>query len=91
MRENYKEVKFSYKNSEGNSLDSKILNQDLLSSWLNQFSKKDVNIAKALIEDINFIDQTDFDRYTANCVKNIISASENTDNIGSVRNFVSVR
>lgn len=62
-------------------MDINLLNKQKVNEWLNQFSNKDKPKALSLIEDINFIDQQDYDRHTANIVDKIIQLSENFDNI----------
>lgn len=57
------------------------MNKDLLEkqkvdNWLSQFEHNDKAKALALIDDINFIDQLDYDRYTFNIVKKIIDSSK---------------
>lgn len=57
------------------------LNKNLLNNWLTQFSKEDKPKALSLINDINFIDQLDYDRYTSSIVDKIIALSKNFKNI----------
>lgn len=58
-----------------------LLNKTKVDEWLSQFSNEDKQKALSLIEDINFIDQEDYDRYTANIVDKIIQLSANFDNV----------
>ena len=62
-------------------MDINLLNKQKVDEWLSQFSNEDKSKALSLIEDINFIDQQDYDRYTANIVGKIIQLSENFDNV----------
>ena len=46
-------------------MDINLLNKQKVDEWLSQFSNEDKSKALSLIEDINFIDQQDYDRYTS--------------------------
>ncbi len=58
-----------------------LLNKNILQDWLSQFINNDKNKAIALLEDVNFVDQLDYDIYTSNLVRKIIDLSEKFDNI----------
>jgi len=62
-------------------MDINLLNKNRVNEWLSQFSNKDKEKALSLIEDINFIDQMDYDIYTSNIVNNIVSLSEHFEHI----------
>lgn len=59
----------------------KLLNPIKLQNWLKQFKKEDIEKAKSLIEDINFIDQVDYDSYTAEIVKKIEQIAHAYDHV----------
>jgi hypothetical protein len=62
-------------------MDINLLNKQKVDEWLSQFLNEDKQKALALIEDINFIDQEDYDRHTSNIVNKIVKLSENFANI----------
>jgi len=62
-------------------MDINLLNKQKVDDWLSQFSNEDKSKALSLIEDINFIDQVDYDRYTSNIVDKIVALSENFDHV----------
>ena len=62
-------------------MDINLLNKQKVDEWLSQFSNEDKPKALSLIEDINFIDSQDYDRYTSNIVDKIIQLSSSFDNI----------
>ena len=62
-------------------MDINLLNKQKVDEWLSQFKNEDRPKALSLIDDINFIDQLDYDRYTSNIVDKIIQLSTNFDNV----------
>jgi len=62
-------------------MDINLLNKQKVNEWLSQFSNEDKPKALSLIEDINFIDQMDYDIYTSNMVDKIVSLSKDFDHV----------
>lgn len=52
-------------------MDINLLDKKKLDDWLKQFDSSSLKSARKLIEDINFIDQVDYDFYTNNLVSRI--------------------
>jgi len=64
-------------------MDINLLNKQKVDNWLSQFSNEEKAKEKALslIEDINFIDQVDYDIYTSNIVDKIVNLSKGFDHV----------